>query len=112
LRLLGAEEDGEGSSKTAAPPVGLVREYKGVTVEHLMSTPESQAALLPGQVRSMDEAQRADDLAGVSGHARQAVGVLLRGPGQRRPRHLELIVPMVGWLWFATLLGVIGWAAT
>lgn len=92
-----------------APEVDLVREYKGPTVDQVLTAAPSELDLLPGRVQSMEQAARDNDLVKASRHMEQAVGSLLNGPGHPEVRRSWLVLPVVAWLWLAALLGVFAW---
>jgi hypothetical protein len=109
LRVVPADGDRPASADLEPPDVDLVREYKGPTVSDLLAAPKAVLDLLPGRVRSMEEAVRASDLAEADRRIDQALGLLLRGPGHRRRRLPELALPALLWLWFAVLLALLLW---
>lgn len=91
------------------PEVDLVREYKGPTVAQVLAAPPGVLDLLPGQVRSMEDALRASDLGEADRRLDRALGLLLRGPGHRSGRRTRMMVPMLLWLWFGVLLSLLIW---
>jgi hypothetical protein len=63
---------------------------------------------LPGQVRAMEQAVRAGDLARADQHMDHALGTLHAGPGYRRRRLLSWSFLL--WLWLLGLaLGMLFW---
>lgn len=95
-----------GAGARDAAPVRLLREYKGPTVRDLLASPAAVLDLLPGRVRSVEEAVRAADLAAADAHMSRALGLLLPGPGHRRRRRALLaeVFTAALWVWFAALL--------
>ena len=95
---------------SSGPPreVQLVREIKGPTVRDLMQASDAVLQQLPGQVRAMEQAVSAGDLAQADQHMDHALGTLHAGPGYRRRRLLSW--PFLLWLWLLGLaLGMLFW---
>ena len=91
-----------------AREVQLVREIKGPTVRDLLQASDAVLQQLPGQVRAMEEAVGAGDLAGADQHMDRALGALHAGPGFRRRRSISWSLLL--WLWLLGLaLGLLFW---
>lgn len=91
-----------------AREVQLLREIKGPTVRDLLQASDAVLQQLPGQVRAMEEAVGAGDLAGADQHMDRALGALHAGPGFRRRRSISRSLLL--WLWLLGLaLGLLFW---
>jgi hypothetical protein len=109
LRVVGGGGPPASPDEIVPPEVDLVREYKGPTVNEVLAAPPGVLDLLPGQVRSMEQAIGDSDLGEADRQMDRALGLLLRGPGHRASRRSTGVVPMVLWLWFAVLLCLLIW---
>ncbi len=114
IELKVVSQDGAGPAPEEAEPpeVDLIREYKGPTVDELLAAPPGVLDLLPGQVRSMEDALQASDLGEADRRMDRALGLLLRGPGHRTGRRPGMVVPMLLWLWFGVLLSLLIWVVS
>ena len=96
------------------PPVDLVREYKGPTVEQVLAASEAVSDLLPGRVATMERAIETDDLKSADERIDQTLGLLLAGPGNRPVRRAwgslwvwcGLAAAVVGAIWWLTWTAV------
>jgi hypothetical protein len=66
-----------------APPVRLVREWKGPTVRDVLAAQDATSERLPGRVHAVAERARAGDYAGAERRLDATLAALLPGPGAR-----------------------------